>query len=251
MYKIIFILLFVTGLISCSVLRPVNSPLIETVDIQEKSDIGSYVEGQNITGHNFFITKAHIELLSVNKNENLLASIKYLYPNTYLISIRSVTGIEAARIYITNDTVIINDRINRQVLFGKPGIIGRKYGVSPEIFPLLLGDFIREKGNTSSTGCDNGFSDVSSTISGAKIRYLLDCKKGKAVSAVREGSNNKDIYKFRFEKFNKIHDLIYPTGIKAEYSDMKINVRIEKIVFPWNGTIEFIPGKNYEMVELL
>jgi hypothetical protein len=232
-------------------LRSVNNPDIETIDNQLRSDFDSYVEGRNISTRNFFITKARIELLSIDKKENILASIKYLYPDTYLISIRNVTGIEAARIYITKDTLIINDRINRQILYGKPKIVGRKYGVTPEIFPIFLGDLIGEKRTSSANGCDKGFSSVNSTIDGAKIQYLLDCKRGKAVSAIREGSNNKDFYKLSFEKFNKIGDLIYPESIKVEYSDMKINIRIEKIEYPWTGSIEFIPGKNYETVELL
>ena len=40
-----------------------------------------------------------------------MATIKYELPDKYLISIRSKAGIEAARIFITKDTVLINDRI--------------------------------------------------------------------------------------------------------------------------------------------
>ena len=104
------------------------------------------IENQNLTKRNFFIQKAEIEILSEEENQKLIASIKFIYPDQYLISLKSKTGIEAARIFITDDTVLINDRINRKLYFGKPAQLKNKYGISPAVLPVVLGDFI--KGNS-------------------------------------------------------------------------------------------------------
>ena len=56
-----------------------------------------------------------------------------------------------------------------------------------------------------------------------------------------------------YSQFFKISNLNAPG--KIEISDKQnntvIEIRIQKIVIPWEGTIDFIPGKQYEKIHLL
>jgi hypothetical protein len=226
-------------------------PLQAKNDLPERNSIEKAIEKQNITKNNFFIEKARIEIFAGGASEHYLGTIKFLYPDTFLISIRNKTGIEGARIYFTGDTVLINDRINRKVLYGKPSMAGRKYGISPEIIPLIFGDYIFGDNSENIQSCIDGKASVNTGKHGYRISYLIDCKKAKVITASREGSNALSGAVFNYDKFIFNTDLFYPSYISVEHSDMIIKIRIDKIDINWNGNIEFVQGKNYEHIEIL
>lgn len=251
MYKIAYILVVLFLTAGCSAIRPAFRPEQKSIAGKDSDNLSKVVIDQNITKHNFYVQKAQVEIISNSINETFLASIKFLYPDTFLISIRSKTGIEAARIFYTKDTILINDRISRKLLYGKPGIAGRRYGITPESFPLVLGDLISENGNVLYSDCINGEATLNSSFHGSKIRYVLDCENGKVVSATQEGSSKSVLTVLNFKKFIREKDLFYPSSISIVSEEMKLNIRIDKMEYPWNGNIEFIHGKNYELIELL
>ena len=183
---------------------------------------------------------------------SFLASVKYNAKGTYLISLRGKTGIEAARIYITKDTALVNDRINRQLLFGKPAYIEKKYGIPFAILPVVLGDLI--SGNRKIENlmpCENNRLKLEQNIQGVNITYIVDCSKGKIISAAREGSINGKLIDFKFAKFLKEGEGYLPSEVQIDYMDTHIKIRILKFESPWEGNIEFIPGNKYEQIELL
>ena len=69
---------------------------------------------RNLTGIDFNIVKAEVEVMNNGESQKLVASVKYRKPGNYLVTIRNRTGIEAARVYITHDTVLINYSIYRK-----------------------------------------------------------------------------------------------------------------------------------------
>jgi hypothetical protein len=235
----------------CSVFHPTERSGYNGLDKSDASSIEQLVVKQNITSHSFFISKARIELISNEGKDNFLATIKFIYPDTFLLSLRSKTGIEAARIFFTSDTILINDRINRELRYGRLGNAGRKYGVTPEIIPVLLGDFIGSNGNQKDNQCVNGIAVFNTTIAGSKIRYEIDCGRAKVTSFSKESSNGNSSTIINFSKFIRVADSFFPSDINVDYSEMKLNIKIDKIQYPWNGNIEFIHGSNYELVELL
>jgi hypothetical protein len=252
LYKIGYILLFSYILSGCSVFRP---SLEQDVGIAGKwgnKTLIQILEEQNVTSNNFFIQKAKIEIISGGITENFLASIKFLKPDTFLISLRSMTGLEAARIFLTKDTILVNDRINRQLMYGRRGAAESKYGVSSEMLPVILGDYInRTEGRDIEAACKDGFAVLPSNILGAKFIYKVDCKGGKAISVLREGSIEKNSVIINFENFIRMNNIVYPSVIKVKYPEMELNMEIERMESPWIGDIDFIPGKNYEVIELL
>jgi len=251
LYKVVYILIVIFLTAGCSALRPAFSPEHKTARVAEPDNLLKTVKDQNVTLHNFFIQKAQIEISSNTINENFLGSIKFVYPDTFLISIRSKTGIEAARIFYTTDTILINDRINRQFLYGKPGLAARKFGITKEVFPLVLGDFISENNDVLLSDCVNGLATLNSSIHGSKIKYIVDCEKRKVTSAIQEGSIGNVLTVLSFDRFIRESEIYYPSRISISNDEMKVNIRIEKMEYPYTGNIEFIPGKNYEPIELL
>ncbi|MBK7625938.1 MAG: DUF4292 domain-containing protein [Bacteroidales bacterium] len=251
MYKVIFILSVVFVSTGCSVFQKAERSDFKVSGETNWKAIEKLVVNQNLTAHNFFINKARIDVVTNGAKESFLATIKFIYPDTFLISLRSKTGIEAARIYFTNDTILINDRINRKLFFGRPGNAGRKYGIVPEILPVMLGDFIDKNGNQLDNECIKGETVINTAIAGNKIRYVIDCKNAKVIAVSRESSNSNNPAVIKFGKFLSVAGIFFPSIINIDYSEMNVNIRIDKMEYPWNGNIEFIHGNNYELVELL
>jgi hypothetical protein len=245
---ILYLFIFLTG---CSVVK--KKSVSENNIIEEPvSNLLEGVEKQNITNRNFFIQKAEIEVISDEYNQKFLASIKFNYPDSYLLSFKSKTGIEVARIFITEDTVLINDRFNKRLYFGKPENLKNKYGITYQLLPVILGDLIKSKGKSvDNIICTDNKADISCSLSGVKIDYVVDCKKMKVISASQEISLKTNYTDIKYENFVKAGNGLVPTKIRVDFNESVISVKIEKIESPWEGTIEFIPGSRYEIIELL
>lgn len=242
---LIFILLFtVTG---CSVLK------IEKHDnIQVSKDILiEDIVNQNITNESFFISKADVEIFGEEGKEKIICSIKYDYPETYLISIRNRTGIEAVRLYITNDSIRLNDRINRKFYYGSGNQLLEKYGFSKSMIPIILGDYVSDDlVRTDPESCIDGLIKKQDIINGSVIKYNIDCRISKIVST-STGSYNK--INLKYSRFIRCNKKLIPGEIEIEGIGgmKKLIIRIEKLECPWDGKIEFIPGARYEQMPLL
>jgi Domain of unknown function (DUF4292) len=212
------------------------------------------IKKQNITTNNFFIQKAEVKISTQKESKKVLASLKFEKPDKYLISIKSNTGIEAARIFISDDTILINDRINKKQYYGSPQYLNTKYGISPSVLPVILGDYINDNlSDNSQTKCSDGKLNSEGIISGIRIKYIIDCKKGKSILTIPENKLNNEGIQIQYSDFLKNGDVITPGKIVIK--DFKrittIEITIKKIESPWKGNIEFIPGNKYEVIRLL
>lgn len=252
MQKIINIILIFSLLTGCSASR--KATRTDNV-VFGKNDIitKEAVLGNNLTSGNFYIRKAEISIQSEGLDQKFVATIRFTLPGEYLISLRSRTGIEAARIYVTNDTILANDRINRILYYGKPDVLSVRYGIPYEILPVLFGDYITGMvGGNETEKCTDGNLIKNDFIKGLKLNYIIDCKRGKIIRAEREGGIGKLINEMEFSEFVKYGGIEVPSQIKItdSRSNSVIQIELDKIERPWDGTIEFIPGNSYDLIEL-
>jgi hypothetical protein len=114
----------------CSVTRNVIVEKHDNTYRFSSDNITESVSQQNITNSGFFIEKAEIEINNDKGKEKFIANIKFELPDKYLISLKSRSGIEGARIYLSKDTILVNDRINQIEYYGTSFYIRKKYGFS-------------------------------------------------------------------------------------------------------------------------
>lgn len=253
MRKTLIYILFI--LVSgCSVKRPiVNNSEIS----QPLGDVISRVCSNNLTNDGFYIEKANLSFNLNGKKQKYLFSVKFKKPQNYLISLRSITGIEGARILITNDTVLINDRIGRRVLYGGPEEIERIIGINSTIIGISFGDlFITENGLSKVSDNVTTKLIVNEEYRDMHIRSVINRELCKVISVsifseeVKKGIA-KDSITINYAKFKK-DEIKIPHSI--EITDLKRKVlgkiSIEKIIFPWNGDLEFIAGKGYKVEKI-
>lgn len=245
---IVIVLLLVS---SCSVLRHEKSGDSVVSTDNPYSNVLEKVKRNNISNKGFFIVKADIEYVTGDKKERFIASIKYSSPDKYLISLRSRSGIEAARIFITRDTILVNDRIGRKLYYGNSDYLQRKYGIPVSLLPVLFGDFVfNNTMQAESSDCRNGFLYLSSYMMGLKFESVLDCGKNKLVKSYKAGDTGYSALEFEFNKFKNISDRIVPANIKISYEEYVVEIKIGRIEIPWEDTVEFIPGNKYELIRL-
>jgi len=249
-------LIFIFGILiigtSCSVTRKGITKTSVISEITENSDIINLIENQNVTNRKFFIQKAEIEFLKEGESQSFIASVKYDVHGSYLISLRGKSGLEAARIYITKDTILVNDRINRQLLSGKSDYTERKFGIPLALLPVIFGDLV--SGNNKpdkELRCEESTINLERSVKGVNMRCIIDCDKGKLISVSREGSVNSGMSELKFGKFIRWEEGFMPSEIQINYMDSQLLIKILKFEIPWEGNIEFVPGNNYEQIELL
>ena len=209
---------------------------------------------QNITRNNIFIQKAEIEISNKEGTKRLLGTLKFEKPDKYLISIKSIAGIEAARIFISFDTILINDKISKKQYFGTPQYLKRKYGITTSVLPVILGDYINDDlSENRESKCLDGKLENEGIISGIRIKYIIDCKKGKSILASPENSSNEGSIEIQYSDFFEKGSIIIPG--KIEIRDFTrattIVIKIRKIESPWDGSIKFVQGNRYEIIKLI
>jgi len=211
------------------------------------------LEKENLTRNNFFIRKAEINIVSQEGKKNGLASIKFEKPDKFLISVKTKAGIEAVRVLITDDTILINDRLNRKLFYGSGGYLRKKYGVSAAVLPVILGDYLNEDLKDSiKSDCQDLKRIIKGSIKNLRINYIIDCKYGKSILTVPVNDLSESGLKIRFGNFLKRGETVYPGRIEIFNDQNKAGIRlmIRNIESPWLGKIEFIPGSRYEKIFL-
>lgn len=254
MYKIVIILsavLFITG---CSVLKKDRTEVLNDTGLHSTKQSSDEFQIRNVSNENYYIQKAEVQVSGQGGVDKLLLTVKYRKPDQYLISVRNKTGIEAARLFISADTILLNDRINRKLYISSPDYLKKKYGLTLSVIPVLIGDCIEKRGSIfKEEDCINNRIEVEGYVSGVKINYLIDCKLEKPVLSVLESSLSAERIEVRNSEFFEVENHIIPGSI--EINDYKreniIDIKIKRITFSWEGDIDFIPGNNYEIIELL
>lgn len=249
MRKIIYIVLMAL-LASCSGTRKMSRTAGKESG-SAKAPIAD-VLSQNITTKGFNIPKCEIEINTGEFDESFVAGIRYEFPGKYLITVKTILGIELARIYMTADTVLANERIGRTLYYGKPAVLSYKYGIPFEMIPVLFGDMVLPDADYPVNAlCTDGVGEVGTVIQGRKIVYQINCDNRKVQETVVEGGTAKDMANVKYSQFQKSGALNLPSEVQisGRNNEASITLKIAKIE-PWEGKIEFIPGNRYQKVEL-
>jgi hypothetical protein len=207
---------------------------------------------RNISEQNFCIEKGSIVLRKENIRTKFLFNLKYRKPGTYMISLKSSTGIEGVRMFINEDTILINDRIGKRMLYGSVEEMERIYGISLEEIKILFGDVIRTKEiKQGGAGSERNTFLVTQSIKGRLIGTTISKEVEKATEAVLINSLNQEEIKISYMKYrntmNRFPAYIY---LKDNIRKFQCEIRVERIVIPWNGEIDFIPGKGYKIEKI-
>jgi hypothetical protein len=212
------------------------------------------IVNQNLTRRSFYIGRAEFKIKSSVGEKSGLGTVKFLMPDKFLISIKSKSGIEVARIFLSGDSVMVNDRFNKRLYYGSTSYLKSKFGVTTAMLPVLLGDYVNDqKFDSARIKCTDGKLNVLGIINNVRVKYLIDCELGKNILTVPEDMEDENSLVIRYSEFIKGSNINSPG--KIEISERKsstiIEIRIQEIVSPWNGVIDFIPGKQYEKIHLL
>jgi hypothetical protein len=252
--KIVYILVILVLSVSCSVSRKKKRAGIDSTNPVSSVNLYESILNQNLTARSFFIERAEFKIVSGDEEKSGIGTIKFLMPDKFLITIKSHTGIEVARIFLTGDSIMINDRFDKKLYYGSASFLKNKYGVTTAVLPVILGDYVNDiKLDSSSVKCREGLLNVDAVIKNLKIKYQISCENGKSMVATPEPDFYDNGIEIKYSEFFRVNNLNAPGIIKISDTQSKtvIEIRIQKITIPWDGTIEFIPGKQYEIIHLL
>lgn len=248
--KLLFLGLLILS--SCSVSKKKFTPAA-AVRVPEGTSMADMLTAANITSRDFDIVKADIEVFSNGSGRRLLASVKHRKPGEYLISLRHRTGIEAARIFINRDTIMVNDRIYRNLYIGSNDWLIERYGIGTMLIPLVFGDYLASMSDAVTlSDCRSGVSEIQGYIGDRELWYYIDCNSAKVSSVTVSDISGRNPVKLSFGSFKRSGNYFYPG--KISIVDMtgsnRISIEIASVEFRDSGKIEFIPGNNYEKIIL-
>jgi outer membrane lipoprotein-sorting protein len=240
-------LIFLSG---CAIKRVASYKPYNSGDLTMEQLVDSVFK-KNISEDGYFIEKAEILVTINGKNEKFLLTVKFQKPDKFLISVRNTAGIEGARIYITKDSVFVNDRINSRLVLGKRSILERKTGIPADLQKVAFGDLLF---NAEQTG--NQYERIDNQIIIVKIQNNYEWKitldpalrKVRAYEIINISNGRKGT--FMFDNFSKGNRSVpFLITFEDKERNMGARLKISRIQTPWNGEIEFIPGKGYKKEE--
>lgn len=253
MFKIIasvFLIIILSG--SCATTYKRAGKSTENIN-QPAIEILNSVFNKNLTGTGFFVEKGKILTSGENGRISLYFTMKYLKGSKYLISIRSKTGMEAFRVYISNDSVLVNDRLNKNVLYGNTNDFQKITGIPADLLKVSVGDIFMNRPMTeNSNQCVNNEIKIHDYYQGLIINSTVDCLIKKTKSAI---ISTGGVNEFIVIKYSRFRDDAFSVPKKIEVNDpgrkIRIIISIDKYSAPWVGEIQFKPGEGYSTRPLI
>ena len=211
------------------------------------------VEGKNLTANGFYIQKGKILSISESGRISLYFTMKYNSEGKYIISLRSKAGMEAFRVYLSRDTILVNDRLKRNILYGNPGDFEKITGIPVALLKISVGDlFMNRPSNSDGTNCKNNELKLYDYLLGLSVNSTIDCKEAKVKSMIVSTGEPDQFISINYFKFR---DDNYSVPKRIEINDagrkIRIIISIEKYLCPWLGDIDFIPGEGYQSKPLI
>lgn len=254
MRKIVIISVLLAGIVAgCTVTRRSKTFKGTATDAETYGNTLRSVTVNNLSAQNFYIQRADIRVTQENITVRMTATVKFRRPDTLLVTVRSRTGIEAVRAFVTRDTILVNDRINKKMYIGKPELIGLKYGIEPVLIYAIFGDVIVDESDEARLmECKKGINRMGLEVNKRRIVYTMDCNTRKAIETYFEGDIKSGNITLKFSDIMQAGKVKYPQNIEIndDLKSVSINVGIKKIELHWEGEIGFIPGSGYKVVKI-
>jgi hypothetical protein len=208
---------------------------------------------RNLTNGGFFIHKGRILTSGESGRINLYFTMKFAPPSDYLISIRSKAGMEAFRVYLTSDTVLINDRLNKCVLYGNVSDFERIAGLPAALLKVSIGDlFVINPKLQPDEKCIENEVKLNEYYYNLMVKSNIDCRYDKVKSVLITTGVPDEFITIDYRK-NRDDKIGLPK--KVEINDfrrkIKITLSLDKYTSPWIGDIKFIPGTGYSVKPLI
>ncbi len=252
MRKVIIILLFGILLTGCSISGKRKASLLTDKVFSDSERFYDALKEDNLCSAGFYITRADIGVNTAALNIKLIATVKFKYPDSLFMSLRTRSGIEAGRLLITDDTVLVNDRINRKVHYGDPKDIEEKYNISSKEVFALFGDFLGQPVKSgNSVKCIDGLHYCETRLEGYRLKYEIDCYTRKPYRTFITGPDESGIEAL-FTDFVKHEAKMVPNSIRVTLDKGKgtFTADIRNIETNWVGDIDFRTGRNYRNVRI-
>ena len=251
MQKVIFIICCLIVISGCAVKKKKSS--VSPIWGEKKGNLLEEIYDFNLSNGDYDIQKAEVEITNKGERKRLLITIKFRLPDEYLMSVKSRNGIEAARIYFNEDTLLINDKFNRTLYYTSASFLRKKYGLSPGLLKLITGDILKEYiSETEKILCTQGSMNMKYISEEKIVSHKIDCEKRKIVETIVSYENDEELVRLNFQDFILAEGRVIPEKILIHdlVNDTEIVLGIQKIVSNPESDIEFIPGANYRKVLL-
>ncbi len=173
-----------------------------------------------------FTGRARLQVHTPEGTDNLSATIVARRNDTLLIRLSPGWGIEAARLLITPDSVLLHDRIHRRLYFGarsEPAVRRLPLLTESDPFLSLLGALYPPPGRWRVTA-DSGHYYLYDPD--GLYRYVVDPARWRVTRYERYHPNGTLVESYRFEAFDRFGRVFLPRQLLLERPAVGVTVRL-------------------------
>lgn len=242
--KIAVLVFIITVFISCKSAKISRTTVTETEDIE--TTCVEEIRSRNLFNGPISIDKISVILEEGNNTRRFRAYLRYNGTDSMLLSIRTIAGIEAARILLTDKKVEIVDRINKIYYTGKTKELGKRYGFAKFDAAIIFGDLIEIEQREKEINCVNGQAEFVDGSKNIIYGYNIDCDKKKLKEIKVYKRNDDKIISGEFKEIEEKNNLFYPGVINWDLTGQtRIELRVKRASRRNKVKINFSRQDNY------
>lgn len=219
---IVFIIILFS---SCSVIRRGSESTSEMPSAPRNARLLFDVHKNNISENSFRFDRVRVVFEAEGDQKRFSGNVKYDNGGKILFSIRTIGGIEVARVYADRERVILIDRINRVYMEGDTETLFRKYGLSWDDRQVIFGDLPERLTIAVKGRCQDNKAEVPVRLGNRSVLVTVDCNDKKVSEIVVKEDNVDQTFKAVFKDYSRFEGDIFPGTVNIE--DSKDLLRLE------------------------
>ncbi len=250
MWNKFLIILFLSGLIvSCKTTQKIaEKPIAENPSMTVKK------QQQQITTIN--ATRVNFSIPLQNQNNAFRGSIKAIIDSSMQVSVQAIFGIEVLRIHLTQDSIVVIDRINQQYVAESFGSINANALLSYEMIQgLLLNRIVDPSNSKDFTNFSHSKQSDAYIVSYENSTFVLTYLLNPAYRIARTSVSDKEQKNYilaEYSTFESVNSLFYPRNnqIKMLFADKQFSIdyAIERVDFNQTLDIKISIPTRYKLV---
>ncbi len=228
--SIVPVLCLIALITSCRSLRPVSS--VRYIDDKgfPAREFFRSVSSNNIINGPVAVNRISLHYKDEDQERSFKANLKYNGRDTILVSIRSLAGLEAARMLVTGDSVKIIDRINKILYISDNRSLGNKLGFDIVDFGLLFGDLMNNFTDKRKIICSDGLVYKTDNGKYYNTNYRIRCDVLKVEHIESFDKEGNIIAIGQFDKFRKEDGVNYPGEIEWNLGSIELRAEMQGVV---------------------
>ncbi len=272
------ILVFSLIIVSCKSVSVLSKKNKENLPYISNNELSDKLKENTLDFNKIYIKKASVDFVSGKDKRKFKVSFVILKDSVFIGSVFAPMGVEVIRFKLSENSVVILDKMHKKALFTDYSYISNKLGL-PVNFLIIQAIVTNNLFFYPSGICDySGVFDYKNYVD--NLNYVLSSLSKRRYERISKSNNSKIVYQsisiipdnwrisnvfiddlissrkinINYSVFNSFSERLFPTKFKikskVESKDIVMGMKVNNVYFDKGGSLFFKIPKSYKRIVL-